>query len=509
MNDSKQRKVGAILSYISIIITTLVQLLYTPFLIRMLGQSEYGLYSLANSIIGYLTVLDLGFGNAIIVYTSKYRAKKDIESENKLLGMFKVVFYIIGLISMILGFILFFNVGSVFNNTMSDIELTKTKMMMLIMTINLGISFGFSIYTSIINAYEKFVFQKLLAIISTLIKPLMMIPLLFLGYKSISMTIVITIVNIIVMLSNYLYCKNKLHINIKYSGFDKILFKTILGYSIWLFIASIVDKINWGVDSFVLGAVSGTIAVSIYSVAAQLNTLFINLSTAVSSVLLPKVSKMVANNATSEDLTKEFIKVGRIQYYVILLMCSGLIIFGKQFINVWVGSEYNESYYVSLILIIPLCIPLIQNLGISIMQAMNKYKFRSISMFIMAVINIIISIILAKMYGPKGAAFGTGLSLILCNGIVMNIYYYKEIKLDIFKFWKNIIAMTIKLLIPNVVIVPFIKYTNYSNFITLVVFIPIYCILYGIVSYLFVMDDYEKNIVNNVIKKLRGKKIWK
>ena len=78
MNDSIERKRGAILSYVSIIISTIVQLLYTPLLIRMLGQSEYGLYSLVSSIIGYLTVLDLGFGNAIIVYTAKYREQKMI-----------------------------------------------------------------------------------------------------------------------------------------------------------------------------------------------------------------------------------------------------------------------------------------------------------------------------------------------------------------------------------------------------------------------------------------------
>ena len=70
MNTSIQRKGGVVLSYISIMINTIVQLLFTPFLIRTLGQSEYGLYSLVASIISYLTVLDLGFGNALIVYTS-------------------------------------------------------------------------------------------------------------------------------------------------------------------------------------------------------------------------------------------------------------------------------------------------------------------------------------------------------------------------------------------------------------------------------------------------------
>ena len=92
MTESKQRKTGAILSYVSIVASTLIQLLYTPLLITKLGQSEYGLYSLINSIIGYLTVLDLGFGNAIIVYTANYKAQNKIDEEQKLHGMVNIVF---------------------------------------------------------------------------------------------------------------------------------------------------------------------------------------------------------------------------------------------------------------------------------------------------------------------------------------------------------------------------------------------------------------------------------
>ena len=334
MDDSKNRKIGAVLSYVSIIATTLIQLLYTPLLIRNLGQSEYGLYSLINSIIGYLTVLDLGFGNAIIVYTAKYRAQGKYSEEKKLHGMFKIIFIIIGIITALLGLILYFNVSSIFGSTMTDTELSKMKIMMLILSFNLMFSFSFSLYSSIITAYEKFTFQKIMALFNSIAKPLLMIPLLFLGYKSIAMCVVITVVNIIVLLSNYLYCKKRLNVKIKFMGFDKQLFKTIFGYSIWIFLGVIVDKVNWSVDNFVLGAVSGTIAVSIYSIAATINTLFINLSTAISGVFLPKMSKLVAQKATSEELTNEMIKVGRIQNYVIFLMCSGLVLFGKNFIAI-------------------------------------------------------------------------------------------------------------------------------------------------------------------------------
>lgn len=507
MENVNQRKSGVVFSYISIIVNTLIQLFYTPFLIRMLGQSEYGLYSLVNSIIGYLTVLDLGFGNAIVIYTAKYRAQNKNEEEKKLHGMFKILFYFIGIIAVIIGLILYFNVNLFFGNTMTYIELQKIKIMMLILTFNLGITFAFSIYSSIITAYEKFTFQKLISILSSILKPIIMIPLLFIGFKSIAMSIVITIVNVIVLFSNYFYCKNKLNIKIKFKGFDKSLFKIIFGYSFFIFLGVIVDKINWNVDNFVLGAVSGTIAVSVYSLASTLNQLFCNLSTAVSGVLLPKMSKMVATKSSNEELTKEFIKVGRLQYLIIFLMASGLVLVGKEFFNIWAGAGYEDAYYISLLLVLPVCIPLIQNLGISIMQAKNMHKFRSVLYVAIAIANVFISIPLAKKYEGIGTAIGTAISLLIGNGLIINIYYYKKVGINVLRFWKEIIKMTIPFIIPLAIIIIIMYFVKLSGIVSIIVYGGIYTILYCIVAYLLVMNEYEKSIVDKVFIKLHLKKV--
>ena len=505
MDDSKERKNGTMLSYVSIIINTIIQLLYTPLLIRMLGQSEYGLYSLVTSIIGYLTVLDFGFGNAVIVFTAKYRAQGKENEEKKLHGMFKIIFVILGIIASVLAIILFFFVKIIFAKTMTYTEIWKMQIMTLILSFNLLISFSFSIYNSIISAYEKFTFQKVMVIVSTILKPLVMIPLLYIGFKSIAMCMVITIINLIVLLSNYFYCKNKLKIKTKFFGFDKILFKVVFGYSVWIFFGIIVDKVNWSIDQFILGAVSGTIAVSIYSIASLINQLFVNLSTAISGVFLTKISKMVSKNASPKELTNEFIKIGRLQYYIIFLMCSSLIIFGKEFINIWAGEGFEEAYYVTLLLIIPVCIPLVQNLGLSIMQAMNKYKFKSVSSLVMAIINTVISIFFAQRWGATGAALGTCISLVVCNIIIMNIYYYKCIKLNIFEFWKSIIKMTILFIIPLTLILIIIKFTHYYGMFGIVLYSGLYIILYSIISYFCVMNKYEKKLIKEFINKFYRK----
>ena len=98
-----QIKAGIVLNYVVIGLNTLVGLLYTPYMLRMMGQSEYGLYSIAASIIAYLTIMDFGFGNAIIRYTAKFRAEGKTEEQSSLFGMFSLLYVAIGLIALVVG----------------------------------------------------------------------------------------------------------------------------------------------------------------------------------------------------------------------------------------------------------------------------------------------------------------------------------------------------------------------------------------------------------------------
>ncbi len=505
MQNKSQRGNGAILSYITIIVNTLVQLLYTPFLTRMLGQSEYGLYTLVSSVIGYLTILDLGFGNAIIVFTVKFRAQGKYEEEQKMQGMFSVIYLIIALFASVTGVLLSFFSDSFFRNSMTTEELHKARIMLLILTFNVSITFVFSVYTSIITAYEQFIFQKTMSIINAILRPLIMIPLLFMGYKSITMCIVLTGVNIFVLLSNYWFCKTKLNFNWKFRGFDISLFTILINYSFFIFLTIVVDKVNWTVDHFILGILCGTIEISVYSIASQLTQLFLNLSTAISGVFLPKISQMVARNEGSDALTSEMIKVGRLQFLIINLIATGMILVGRPFIVWWAGNEYEKSYYVALILILPACLPLIQNLGLSIMQAMNKHKFKAIMTMGMSVFNVIISIILAQKFQAIGAAIGTAIAQIAGNVIIINLYYKNTIKLNIKKFWAEIVNMFLKLLPPAILVLIVILLTHFDGISSVFIYGFLYVSCYCFFAYKFAMNTFEKNIIKDIFSKLSQK----
>ena len=287
-----QLKAGAALNYTVIVLNILVGLLYTPFLLRILGQSDYGIYSLVASVISYLTLLDLGFGNAIIRYTAKFRAEGKVREQYEMFGMFLVLYTIIGLIAMALGYGLYTHVDAWFGDTMTVEEMDKTRVMLLLLIFNLSFTFPMSVFGSIILAYERFVFPKIVNILRILLNTGIMILLLEMGYRVIAMVVLQTIFNLLTLVCNFVYCKYKLHIKIWYRKFRWGFLKEVSMYSFWIFLSVIMDRIYWNTGQFVLAVYVNTATVAVFAIAIQLSILYMSFSTSISGVFLPKVTSI-------------------------------------------------------------------------------------------------------------------------------------------------------------------------------------------------------------------------
>ena len=322
-----QIKIGAALNYVIIGLNTLVGLLYTPYMLRMLGQNDYGLYSLVASVIAYLTILDFGFGNAIIRYTAKFRAERKQREQWEMFGMFLIVYSVIGLIAFAGGLALYYNVDTLFDRTMTESDISQARIMMLLLTLNLLVTFPLSIFGSIITAYENFIFQRGVNIIRIILSTAVMIALLAIGFKAIALVVVQTVFNILVLVINYLYCRRKLHIKVWFGRFNWPFLREISLYSFWIFLNAIMDRIYWGTGQFVLGTTAGTAAVAVFSVAILLQQMYMTFSTSICSVLLPKVTAMVANEKSDKELSDLFIRMGRFQCIVMAFVLSGFMVF--------------------------------------------------------------------------------------------------------------------------------------------------------------------------------------
>lgn len=500
-----QLKAGAFLSYVSIGLNNIVGLLYTPFMLRIMGQSEYGLYSLVASVVAYLTVLDLGFGNAIVRYTAKFRAEGKVREQYEMFGMFFLLYIGIGILVLLVGLVLYFNIDYLFDATMSESELYKIRVMMLLMIFNLAFTFPMSIWGSIITAYENFVFQKLVGIVRIALNPLVMIAMLLIGYRAIGMVVITTIFNVITLLINYWYCKNELKIQVRFGHFRWGFFREVSIYSFWIFLSAIMDRIYWSTGQFVLGMLKGAAAVAVYAVAIQLQGIYMGFSTAISGVFLPKVTAMVARENSEKAISDLFIRTGRIQYIIMAFILTGFIVFGKSFICFWAGSDYEEAYWITLCFFIPLTVPLIQNLGITILQARNQMKFRSTIYIIIAVASLCISIPLAKLYGGIGCAVGTALALIAGQVIAMNIYYYRIIHIDIPTFWKEIGKMSFCPLALGILFYYLLKVYEIDEVWMFVINIILFTIVYIPLFWFVGMNAYERELFISPVRKITNR----
>ena len=493
-------KIGSLLSIVSVVISSLISIFYTPLYMKYLGTTDYGINSLVQSIMAYIGMLNLGLGNAMVRYTVRYRAENKIEEEKSLNGMFLIIFTIIMIISIIIGIYIYQILPNLFSEKFTSDELIKTRKVFAITMLGTALSFPVGVFSTNISSREKFIYQKVIALLKMLLTPIIGVILMIKGFGLVEVVSTAIILGIINNILDVVYAF-KIGMRIKLKKFDFEILKDISKYSFYIFLNIIIDRIYWGTDRIIIGKFIGPIAVGIYSIASIFNAIYMSLSTAISGVLFPKINRLVVEKKYNE-LSDMFIKIGRIQYILLGLISSGFIVFGREFIYLWLGKGYEEVYKIALCIMIPLTIPLIQGIGIAIIQARNKHQFRSIVYFFIAILNIITSIILVKNYGAIGCAIATGISFTLGNIVIINIYYWKRVDIDIPLFWANIFKMSIPVAITMIIGYGLNYFINEYRIVTFILKGSIYVVIYAILMWLMGMNKEEKIEVLNPISRI-------
>ena len=501
-----QLRIGAVMSYINTALGSLVPMFYTPVMLSLLGQSEYGLYKLAGTITSYLSLISFGIGSAVVRYLVKFRAEGDKDGEERMFGLFNIIFLVISGIALLFGFILAFSLKWVYGSSLSDNQLSDMSILVILLTINTALSFASSPYLSVITCHERFVFYQVLNMILTVGVPASNIVVLLLGFKSIGLvasTLVVTVISRIVYI---IYTHHILKIKPKYNNMPIHLIKELLVFSFWVFIGNLVNQLYNATDTLIIGAIPAlaTIGVAVYNVGATFTNMIQSFTTGINSVLTPKINTMVFTGSSNTELTDMVIRFGRLQAYIVALVCSGFIVFGQSFINLWAGADYSEAYWVCLCTMIPICIPLVQSVALNIIVAQNRHRFRSLVYLGIAIVNVVGTILCVNRFGIIGAAFVSGIAYIIGPGIILNWYYWKKIGLEIPRFWKEISKLFIIPVIMATVALLLLRFVPLDNWTTLIGII-IYTVIFALLNWFIVMNDYEKDIFRGPVKRIMNK----
>lgn len=430
-----------------------------------------------------------------------YRTRNK-EAVEKTYGFFILLYSILSLLVLVVGVFISCNVEPIFHRGLTVAEQSKMRILVLIMTFNSALSFPVSVFSSMITAYERYIYRKLIDMLATVGAPAANLIALYMGYASIGMSVAATIIQFIMLPLYAGYCFKALGLRPRFSILPKPLIKELFGFSAFIFLGSLVDMLFWSTDKVILGMLSSSVAVAIYNVGGTFNNIVMQLSTSISGVLTPKITGMVVKNASKNELTELFIRVGRLQFIVIAIIVSGFTVFGRAFINLWAGAEYADAYWITILTMFPLCVPLIQNTGLSIVVAQNKHQFRSIVYLIIAVLNVISTYLTVPTMGYIGAALCSCVSYLLGQGLIMNIYYYKVVGVNIPLFWKNILKLSIIpgcMLVLGMIISNFFEIRDWGTFF---IGVLMFSCIYAVLMYVLSLNEYEKDVFRKPLIKV-------
>lgn len=496
--NNKQIKVGAIISYLTIIFNLIVTLLYTPWMVSKIGKSNYALFTLSTSLIS-IFLMDFGISSSVARFLAKYKAEGREDEIAKFLGVVYKLFLFISLLIFVVLFVIYFFINKIYNG-LSVEEIAQFKELYIIVAGYSIVSFPFMPLDGILNSHEKFIQLKICGLVQKSVSILLIVLALTLGFGVVAVVSANAVSGIIAILTKIVIIRKAGIPNPDFKTKDKKIFKDIFSFSVWVTIMSIAQRCMFNLAPSILGIVSNSDEIAVFSPANSLESYFFVFASAINGLFLPKISRLIANNER-DQIMDLMIKVGKYQMIVLGLIFVGFCAIGKDFMVLWMGEDYIKSYYGAILIFIPDILIFSQQIANTLMIAENKVNLQAIGYIIMAVICLGASFVLSGLYGCVGACMAIAIGYI-ANFIYINIVYKKAIHLDMKAFYEKCYLRTIPILIVSIgllfIIFHFIPQVSWMWLIIKgVIVVAVYLLL----SLIFSITKTEKEFIKRKIFK--------
>ena len=499
---STSKKLATTITYLQIITQTITTLFLTRFYIRELGEEAYGLYNMIYSVAQFILILDLGISTTMVRYITEFDTRQDHKkAENFAFHMLIVVGAIL-FVTVSIGIVLGNKIDMIYPSLNVD-EIVLSQRMFKTMILQISITILCHYFQGIAMSYDRYTFVKGIAVLQIASGAILSV-IFVLGKMGIEGIVrANTIVIALNLLAVFVYDIFALKFKVKFHFWD---FKTMRLASVLMFamlLQSIVGYVNSSVDKTILGNMATKSDVAIYSLAASIITMFNALPTAISSVYQPDAVRLVTSEADSNRLTDFVARPGRIQFVITGGFVAAFSLFGKDFVQCWVGTNSTTVWAYVLIILVPNMIPLVQNTVLAILNAKDKRVFRSLILGVMVIFNIGLTIMLVKLIGPIGAPIATGASYIIGHCVIMNIYYKKALGLNVIRMFREIARGILPcVLVTAILCFPLVFWQTDGNWIFFIIKCAVFSLIFMALLVVFGFNDQERAWIKKIVRKL-------
>ncbi len=433
MKDPKQLLAkNVVFIWAGMAVVLFITFFLSPFLVHSLGKSEYGIWALIFSVVYYTNLIDVGMKQSLARYIPKYYAVKDYVKLNEVINSSTFLYLFAGLLVILIVLaIAFFFLGAfeIEPHLMSAMRIT-----LIIIGLDQAIMFFFMASTAI-GPFHRYDVNNIIGIPMSIISALVIVYFLKQGYGLVALgiiTIVTTIVRTIIKRIYQQALVPQIEFHPKYIKKDRT--RELLGYGLISFFIVISWMVVFNTDNIIIGVFLSTSAVTYYSIAGSLVSHLRGLINAIGIPLVPVISHYDASNDLSQ-IYGLHAKVTKYLFYFTASVCALLLIFGDDFIYLWMGTEFTRTVHVLYILVLPSAIYLPQIAANSVMLGIGKHRPLFYILVSEAVLNLILSLALVKPLGIYGVALGTAITQLLIYTYVFPYVFHKVIQGDLKSFY--------------------------------------------------------------------------
>ena len=437
MNMVRKRSTGIILSYTNTFLNMICGLFLSSFLLRQLGDTDYGVYQTMSAFANYLVLLEFGTGTVLSrnISACRTRGGDKIQIERNISTIWTVTNALSCLILFAAGIFYCF-IGQIYAESLTATQIVEGKRIFLFIIVFLLASFYSQTMNGLALGYEHYTFSSVVSIFR-LVSRTVLLTVLILNFKNaLIIAAVDAVLGIVIAAFSYGYCRRTFHVKINIRQFDRTILQNSLPLCMAMFLQTIITQTNSIVGKFILGVMSGPEDVSLYSIGLYIYSIFSSLATIPVSLYMPQVTKDIISGMEGKELTKTLIQPSRLIVLVSGTVLFGFVACGRQFVDIVYGEAYAMAWVLSLLLIVPSFFNMANAVILNVLDVKNKRIVRSWILMITTVLNIVMTIFGLRAFGIVAVAAATGLATLL-QVVIMNIYYQKVIGIKVVYHFVN------------------------------------------------------------------------
>jgi O-antigen/teichoic acid export membrane protein len=397
-----------------------------PLLVHGLGDRRYGMWSLVESILAYLTLFDLGVAASVVRYVSRLTATQDRAGVNRVVSTSVVIFAAAGAAALLIALGIAF--GALPCLGVPPELFAETRWMLVLLGVNLALGLPLHVFASVLDGLGRYPAKTAIGTTAVLLRIPLFLLVLHTGGGLVPLACALTGISLAEHAALALAARYYLPgLRFSPASADRATFRTIRGYSLDAFLAMLAGRISFGTDAVVIALTLAPQYITFFAVAARLVEYGKSFLNSAITVLTPAVSTFEARGDTGA-IRRVLFDSTRWALWLVLPLEAGLLLLGRPFLALWLGDFHaGRSYPVLVILSLPLSLAISQAVSARILYGMGRLRWLSRAVMVEAFANLIISLCLARPLGIEGVALGTAVPNV-CMNVVLVAYICRTLE---------------------------------------------------------------------------------